>query len=182
MKPEQQIVRDWKIEDLLPSLERVKQGRSFEAGRAAFRQTGCSQCHRFTGEGGSVGPDLGGVGRRLSLRDLLESIVLPSKVIAEGYATTEIEMKSGGVVTGRIEREDDRVIVTRPLSANEAAGTIRKADIRQRALSRTSTMPTGILNTLHEAQVLDLLAYLIADGDADYATFRSGSAVVPAVK
>ena len=68
------------------------------AGRTAFRQTGCSQCHRFAGEGGSVGPDLSGVGRRLSPRDLLESLVLPSKVIAEGYATTEIET--------RIRRDD----------------------------------------------------------------------------
>jgi putative heme-binding domain-containing protein len=170
------------MEDLLPALEQVKRERSFDAGRAAFRQTGCSQCHRFGGEGGSVGPDLNGVGRRLSLRDLLESLVLPSKVIAEGYATTEIETRAGAIVTGRVEREDERMVVIRPLAATEELVTIRKADIHHRTLSTISNMPTGIANTLSETQVLDLLAYLISDSDSDHTAFRSGAAAVPATK
>ena len=182
MKPEHSFVRDWKMEDLLPVLEQVKQGRSFESGQAAFRQTGCIQCHRLAGEGGSVGPDLGGVGRRLSPHDLLESLVLPSKVITEGYATTEIETKSGEIVTGRIEREDERVVVVRAPAATEDAVTLRKKDIRRRALSGISNMPTGILNTLSEAQVLDLMAYLISDGNAEHAAFRSGAEASPKEK
>jgi putative heme-binding domain-containing protein len=182
MQPEQQFVREWKMEDLLPSLDHVKRGRSFESGRTAFRQTGCSQCHRFAGEGGSVGPELTGVGRRLPSRDLLESILLPSKVIAEGYANTEIETGSGEVVAGRIEREDDRVLILRPLSATDELVTIRKKDIRRRGLSEISNMPAGVLNTLDEAQILDLLAYLISDGDSDHAAFRSGVADIPSAK
>ena len=182
MKPPQQFVRDWKMEDLLPALGQLQGGRSFEAGKAAFLQTGCVQCHRYAGEGGSVGPDLTGVGRRLSPRDLLESLVLPSQVIAEGYASTEIETRAGEVVTGRIEREDDRLVVIRPLAAAEEVITIRKADIRRRALSKTSNMPTGIVNTLSESQVLDLMAYLISDGNPDHASFRSSGAVIPTSK
>jgi uncharacterized repeat protein (TIGR03806 family) len=181
MKPDRQFVRDWKMEDLLPRLGQVQQGRSFDSGRAVFRQTGCSQCHRFSGEGGSVGPDLTGVGRRLAARDLLESLLLPSKVIAEGYATTEIQRKSGEVVTGRIEREDDRVVVLRP-STDEEVITLPAADIVRRTLSKTSNMPTGIVNTLHETEILDLLAYLISDGDSEHASFRSTTAAVPAEK
>jgi uncharacterized repeat protein (TIGR03806 family) len=172
MKPEQKFVRDWKMEDLLPSLDQINRGRSFESGRTAFRQTGCSQCHRFAGEGGSVGPELTGVGRRLPPRDLLESVLLPSKTIAEGYANTEIETDSSEVIVGRIEREDAQALVLRPLSATDERVTILKKDIRRRGLSETSNMPTGVLNTLPEAQVLDLLAYLISDGDSDHAAFR----------
>jgi putative heme-binding domain-containing protein len=178
MKPEQKFVRDWKMKDLLPSLAQVKRERSFESGRAAFRLTGCVQCHRFAGEGGSVGPDLSGIGRRLSTRDLLESIVLPSNLIAEGYATTEIERKSGEIVTGRVEREDDRMVGIRSLAATEEVVTIRKADIRRRGFSKISNMPVGIVNTLSEAQILDLLAYLISDGDLSNAAFRSSAAVL----
>jgi putative heme-binding domain-containing protein len=182
IKSEQTFVRDWKMEDLLPSLEQIKQGRTFESGRSAFRQTGCIQCHRFAGEGGSVGPDLSGVGRRLSARDLLESIVLPSKTIVEGYAATEIETKSGEVIAGRIEREDDRVVVMRPPTATDGTVTIRKGDIRQRALSKTSNMPGGMLNTLDQAQVFDLLAYLISDGESTQAVFRPSAAPNPEAK
>lgn len=172
MPTEQVAVRDWKMEDLLPALEKLGQGRSFEAGQAAFRKTGCVQCHRFGGEGGSVGPDLSGVGRRLLPRDLLESLLLPSKVIAEGYASVEIETKAGIVITGRIEREDDRVAVVRPLAAAEEAVTVRKKDIRRRALSNVSNMPAGILNSLEEGQILDLMAYLISEGDSRHGAFR----------
>jgi uncharacterized repeat protein (TIGR03806 family) len=161
MTPSQVFVRDWNMEDLLPKLDQVKAGRSLEAGQKAFRQTGCSQCHRLEGEGGSVGPDLTGIGRRMNARDLLESIVLPSKIIADGYARTEIEMHSGEAITGRIEREDDRSLVIRPSDADELI-TLAKADVRKRTLSPTSNMPTGMLNTLNEAQVLDLLAWLIS--------------------
>ena len=182
MKPEQQFVRDWKMEELLPSLDHINRGRSFESGRTAFRQTGCSQCHRFAGDGGSVGPELTSVGQRLPARDLLESILLPSKAIAEGYANTEIETGSGEVLAGRIEREDDRVLVLRPVSATDELVTIRKKDVRRRGLSEVSNMPAGILNTLNEAQVLDLLAYLISDGDSNHAAFRPGSVDIPAAK
>ncbi|HKQ38477.1 MAG TPA: c-type cytochrome, partial [Verrucomicrobiae bacterium] len=165
MKSEQTFVRDWTFDDLSPALDQLKADRSLESGRDAFRQTGCIQCHRFAGEGGSVGPDLTGISRRLSSRDLLESIVLPSKTIAEGYATTEIETKSGEIISGRVEREDDRVLVMRPPTATEDMVTIRKADIRRRALSQTSNMPGGMLNTLTAPQILDLLAYLLSDRD-----------------
>jgi len=110
-----------------------------------------------------VGPDLTGVGKRLSLHDLLESIVLPSKVIAEGFAASEIETKSGEITNGRVVREDDEMVVVLPQTATAEAVTINKADIRRRELSKVSNMPTGILNTLQESQILDLLSYLISD-------------------
>ena len=161
MKPTQTFVRDWKMEDLLPALAKLRDGRSIDAGRAAFRQVGCNQCHRFRGDGGTVGPELGGE-RRLTPLELLESIVLPSKIITEGYAATEIETKSGDAISGRVEREDDRFVLIRPPLATETVA-IDKRQIKERTLSKTSNMPSGMLNTLTENQVLDLLAYLLSD-------------------
>src|SRR5207244_3643501 len=90
-------------------------------------------------------------------------IVLPSKVIAEGFAASEIETKTGEITNGRVVREDDQVVVVLPQTAIAEAVTIRTADIRRRELSKVSNMPTGILNTLQESEILDLLAYLISD-------------------
>jgi putative heme-binding domain-containing protein len=180
MKPEFQFVREWTMEDLLPKLDQIKTGRSFEKGQAAFKQAGCNQCHRFAGDGGSVGPDLAGVGKRLSLHDLLESIVVPSKVIAEGFATTEIETKSGEITTGRVVREDNKAVVLLPQAATAEPVMIRKLDITRREVSKLSNMPTGILNTLQENQILDLLAYLISDGSTNHLAFHSDHGAVPA--
>jgi len=93
-----------------------------------------------------------------------ERAVAVSKVIPENYATTEIESRSGRQISGRIEREDNRTLLMRPLDATEEMVTLRKSDIRRRAFSSVSNMPAGIVNTLTEGQILDLLAYLIADG------------------
>ena len=180
MKPTQTFVRDWTMQDL--KLDLVKEGRSIDSGRAAFRQTGCNQCHRFDGEGGTVGPDLTGIGKRLPPHDLLESILLPSKVISEGYATAEIETKSGDVITGRVERENDRELVVRPSLASDTTVSIRKSDIRERSLSKTSNMPTGILNTLEETQILDLLAYLLSDVDGEQRVPSSNANATPDAK
>ena len=73
---------------------------------------------------------------------------------------------SGEVVTGRIEREDESVVSIRPLAANEEVVAIRKTEINQRTVSKISNMPPGMLNILDEAQILDLLAYLISDGES----------------
>ncbi|SIO61576.1 conserved hypothetical protein, HNE_0200 family [Singulisphaera sp. GP187] len=162
LKPEHTFVQAWEMADLLPELDQLKTGRSLEAGRKAFRDTGCIQCHRFEGEGGSVGPDLTGVGRRLNNHDLLESILLPSKVIPDEYAGILIETADGAVVSGRVEREDDRFVVLRPPGAVNLVA-IEKANILQRRRSELSNMPLGIVNVLRKEQVLDLLSYLRND-------------------
>jgi putative heme-binding domain-containing protein len=122
------------------------------------------------------------VGRRLSLHDLLESIVLPSKVIAEGFATTEMETKSGEIITGRVLQEDDQIVVILPQTATAEAASLRKSDIRRRELSKVSNMPAGILNTLQGNQILDLLAYVVSDGSSNHAASATGTMVTPPAK
>ena len=160
LKPDQAFVRAWRMDDLIPLLDRMGPGGSGDRGRNLFRDIGCIQCHRFEGEGGTVGPDLNGIALRMAPKELLESIVEPSKVIAEAYAGVRIATNDGTLHAGRIEREDDRVIVIRPEPTAEAV-TIPKAEIAERRQSDRSNMPAGMLNVLREEQILDLLAYLL---------------------
>ncbi len=164
MNSKQQFVKDWQMDDFLPFLGQIAEGRSRESGKNVFQQAGCAQCHRFAGNGGTVGPDLEGVGKRLTAAQVLESILLPSKVIAEGYASHEIETTDGESFTGSIEREDGEAIVLRPLSALQTAVTIPKKQIARRTLSNLSNMPAGIANSLSQEQILDLVAYLSSSG------------------
>ena len=73
-----------------PSWSRADGRRDFERGRRLYGAVACAACHRFGHEGGGVGPDLTGVAGRFSVRDLLESIVEPSKVISDQYAAVSI--------------------------------------------------------------------------------------------
>ena len=91
------------MDELVPIVESgLKQKRDFDRGRTLFAAAQCFACHRYDNEGGAVGPDLTGVSGRFSTRDLLESIVLPSKVISDQYEAVIIATTDGKVVTGRI--------------------------------------------------------------------------------
>ena len=70
--------------------EGADDGRDFDRGRQLFGEAKCFACHRFDNEGGAHGPDLTGVAGRFSVRDLLESILEPSKAISDQYAAVVI--------------------------------------------------------------------------------------------
>jgi len=162
------------MDDLVSSLEEVSVNRSFDAGKEAFVDVGCIQCHRFGGQGSGIGPDLSGINRRLRADELIESLVDPSKKVAPEYATTIIQTSEGIIVEGRVEQETDTVVVLRSSALTEPV-SIQKSDIEERALSTKSIMPRGVLNTLTKQQVLDLLAYLMADGQPTHPAFEQAS-------
>ncbi len=147
----QLVVQEWKEADLVPLLDRVSQGRSFENGRLAFAAAQCAVCHRMGKAGGVLGPDLTAVASRFNRKDLLISILEPSKVIDEKYRNTTFTLKDGTSVTGTIEREDAAGVVVRPSLALPATTTLRPADIVRREVSAVSPMPPGLLNVLERS-------------------------------
>lgn len=161
---EHKFVKAWKMDDLQPSLDEVTRGRSFANGKAVFTAAQCIACHRFGNEGGSVGPDLTAVSSRFTHRDILESILEPSKVLSEQYMNTIITKKDGDDVVGRIAEEDDQkvVVVVNPLSPIRVE--VKKAEIEKRTLSKISPMPEGLVNTFSKDEILDLIAYVESAG------------------
>jgi putative heme-binding domain-containing protein len=167
------FVKEWTMADLEPSLDEVGHGRNFERGQAMFEQGAqCIACHRFGNEGGSVGPDLTAVSSRFKRHDILESIVLPSKVISEQYTNTIVRFKSGGGVIGRIVQESGDNVVVQPSMLSPEKVTVSKADIASREISKVSPMPEGLLNSLTRNDILDLLAYVESGGRKDNPDFR----------
>lgn len=163
----------WTLDNVVPELVKVDSGRSFDQGRAVFSQVLCAQCHRVGTEGGSVGPDLTGVASRFSRRDLLESILDPSKVISDQYQTIDFEMKDGSHVNGRIVDEDffGYVVLVEPLNPRRV--NVLKAEVAKKGPSKVSQMPARLLDSLTLEQVLDLMAYLEAGGKSTYKSFRN---------
>jgi putative heme-binding domain-containing protein len=175
LKPQREhpFVREWKMADFANDLNGPSRGRSYANGREAYLATQCAQCHRFNNEGGGVGPDLSGAGSKYTRRDLLESLLDPSKVVSDQYQNTMVTKKDGDDVTGIVVEDTDSKLV---LVVNGLTGTkveVKKSDVKSRAASKLSPMPEGLLNILTKEEILDLLAYIESAGDRRHAAFRN---------
>ncbi len=166
------FVREWRMADFKEALAAVGKGRDFVRGRAMFSAAGCVQCHRFSGEGQAVGPDLAGVGARFDRHALTESIIEPSRVIDDKYRSVVVTTRRGDVEVGRSAGEEGQMLLIAPnVFAPDEVVRIPRADIVKQSFSQVSPMPAGLLDTLTREEVLDLLAYLIAEGDPKNAAF-----------
>jgi putative heme-binding domain-containing protein len=167
-------VKDWTLDELVPLVESgLKQKRDLDRGRTLFGAASCAACHRFNNDGGATGPDLTGVAGRFSPRDLLESIVIPSKVISDQYGAVTVATSDGKVVTGRIVNlHGDMMAINTNMLDPSAQVTIDRRTIDETKPSPVSMMPEGLLNTLHKDEVLDLIAYLLSGGKRESAMKR----------
>lgn len=156
------FVRQWKLEDFEGLLGDAR-SRDLEQGKRMFTAARCMACHRFDGAGGVSGPDLTSLAGRFAPRDMLLSILEPSRVVAENYRHDAFTLHDGRVIVGRILPGDYRAQELRlqpDLLTPEKTVTIAKSEIESHQLSPTSPMPTGLLDTLSQDEILDLLAYL----------------------
>jgi putative heme-binding domain-containing protein len=173
-EPPRPFVKAWKIADLTEALDKgLKSGRDFDRGRKLFAAGKCFACHRYDNEGGSNGPDLTGVAGRFSPRDLLESILDPSKEISDQYGAVEVRTADDRVVVGRIVNLNDDEIHINPDMLNPGL-TVRvdRKLIESMKPSKVSMMPTGLMDTFQEDEVLDLMAYVLSRGDRNHAMFK----------
>ena len=98
---------------------------------------------------------------------LLRSLCEPSHEIADTYRSHTFALDSGRLVTGMIVAETPTAITVMedPLARCEPT-LIEKDTIEDRKASPVSIMPKGLLNRLSREEILDLVAYLVANGDA----------------
>ena len=132
-------------------------------GRALFAAV-CGQCHQLFGEGGALGPDLTGGGRR-DLNYLVENIVDPSAVVDAAYFLNTITLKDGRVLSGIVGAQNARTLTLRSVGQEHV---IERVEIAQRETLPISLMPEGLLQAFTPEQQRDLLKYLMGDGQAGF--------------
>lgn len=125
-------------------------------GHATF-QARCTLCHRFHGEGNSVGPELdasASAGREKLMGNILE----PSREITAGFSMAIVETKSGERVAGIVAAETDGTV-----SLKTPGGLLRnfpRIEVAQIERSSRSLMPDGIEAGLTPQDMADLLEFL----------------------
>jgi putative heme-binding domain-containing protein len=166
------VVKRWTLDDLEPLLTASKKGDA-SRGAIIFRDALCIRCHRVGARGPAVGPDLTHAAGRFSRRDMLESILAPSQVVAENYRNAHIRTTDGRTIVGRVLVEGDYRseklrIATEPLLPS-AVVELSKRDIEQVSESETSPMPQGLLDPFNLDEILDLLSFLESGATLDTA-------------
>jgi putative heme-binding domain-containing protein len=138
-----------------------------------FSAATCILCHRFNGQGSTVGPDLSALGQRFTLRDILDSTLNPSKAISDQYRVAMVTTTSGRTHSGRIVSQDaESIQMATNLMRPTQAMAIDAREVEAVHWVPVSTMPSRLLNTLNEDELLDLLAYLISGGSREHPVFK----------
>ncbi|MCI0456349.1 MAG: c-type cytochrome, partial [Gemmataceae bacterium] len=165
--------KEWKFEELASAVEKLENGRSFANGKQMFQVASCVACHKMDGTGTELGPDLTKLDPKMKLADILRDILDPSAKINEKYQTWVFETNGGKTLTGLVVEETKQVVkvVENPLAKAEPV-VLKTSDIAERTKSPTSVMPKGVLDKLTREEILDLIAYVWAKGDAKHKLFQ----------
>lgn len=147
-------------------------GMTFEAASAAilkekgdtalgaklFGRQGCTACHTISPGEPPRGPMLLDIAKRYPKEALLQSILKPGAVIAQGFAGVIFALASGDRVSGFVTAEGAEDLTIR--TVNGEPMTLVKSRIEARRDSDLSMMPEGLVAALTPKEVASLLAYL----------------------
>ncbi len=121
----------------------------------------CASCHIFGDIGTSVGPDLTTLASRFGRRDVLDSILWPSRTISDQYAVTVFEMEDGTYESGVIIRETGNAVVIKNADHLDRPLAIALARVKDRTESSVSLMPDNLMADHTLDEIDSLLTYVL---------------------
>lgn len=153
------------LKEKLEALARAARAQG-DANRGALvfyrAELSCVRCHTPGEDSARLGPDLAKIGKDTPDVHLIESILLPSKVIKKGFETIAITTKAGKTITGLLAEERGDAVILRDFVQDGKLITILKKEIDERNDKGPSLMPEGLVNILSGRQeFLDLARYLM---------------------
>ncbi|RPI85257.1 MAG: dehydrogenase, partial [Planctomycetaceae bacterium] len=144
------------VEEFKAQLTAERLGQAnLSAGRAIFNKT-CATCHVMYGQGKSAGPDLTG-GNRKNLDYLLENLVDPNASVAADFRMSVLALKDGRVLNGVVVEQFEKVV---GVQTQTERVYVAREDIDEMRPTESSLMPEGLLKSLTEEQLRDLVGYL----------------------
>ncbi|MEY3529286.1 MAG: hypothetical protein RLZ70_354 [Verrucomicrobiota bacterium] len=138
---------------------------NLKLGQKLYTQQGCVACHSVEPTAEQKGPYLGSAGAKFSREYLVESVLQPHKVVAQGFQTVIYQMKDDSQQMGFVTGEADGVITLRNVAGQVTK--LKRADIRNERHDTKSMMPEGLaagLTAEEFSAMIDYLASLKAIG------------------
>jgi cytochrome c oxidase cbb3-type subunit III len=129
-------------------------------GRTLFTGKGnCASCHRVTGTGSRLGPDLSDIGRLRNSTDIERAIVDPDSTIVPSNRFVRVVTRDGGTITGRLLNQD--TFNVQLIDSKEQLRTLQRADLKEFAFIDKSPMPS-FRDKLTAGEISDLVSYLVS--------------------
>ncbi len=150
------LVGDSEYAETLVALN--KETGSAALGAYLFTRQGCVACHTTLPDQPVKGPYLGDAGKKWKREDLIQSVLKPSEVIAQGFQTQWFEMKDEAVYEGFATGEQDGQIELRNVAG--LVFRIASNEVVRRGLRPTSMMPEGLAANLTIHELASLITHL----------------------
>lgn len=166
--PEESDESRWTKQELLTYLTgKGAVAADAKRGVAIYEKAQCNKCHKFGSKGEGIGPDLTTISRRFQTKEILESVLFPSHVVPDQYASKSVTTKQGQTVVGLVAPAGADTIAV--LQSNAQKVMIAKEDIDEITPVKKSAMPEGLFNNLTMEEIADLFAYLQVPPTSDTA-------------
>ncbi len=146
--------------DPLAEYRPILVGGDSARGRALFQSNAavyCVRCHKLNGEGGEVGPDLTGIGKKQTREYIATSVVHPNAAIAQGFETVVVSLADGRIVSGVFKSEDGTTL--RLVGVEGTPIDVPKSEIDERKRG-PSAMPDDVVRKLTKHELRDLVEFL----------------------
>lgn len=133
------------------------EGGSALRGEALFQSKTCIACHKMSGVGADVGPDLTSIASKRDREYLLESVVAPAVKIAEGYESATVLRDDGIEIQGIIKSRTADSVTLRTATGREVVIPTGEIDDMS---DKQTLMPRDIVKSLTAAELRDLVEFL----------------------
>lgn len=145
-----------RIDQLLTLTQNGDPARGAEVFRSA--KANCQTCHAIARDGGTLGPDLTGIGTIRTTRDLLEAIAFPSASYVRSYEPIILKQTTGPEHFGIIKNQTATELTVATAATTQVC--IPRTQIATITEAPISLMPPGYDAILTPQELADLLAYL----------------------
>lgn len=133
---------------------------SAEIGQKLFTAQGCIACHAIDLKAEQKGPYLGAAGAKFRRDYLIESVLKPNAVVAQGFQTAMFQLKDGTTKMGFITNEADGVVHLRDIAGQSSQ--FNRSDVKEEQHLTQSMMPDGLANGLTIDEFIHLIEYLMS--------------------
>jgi hypothetical protein len=130
------------------------------AGKVVFKNQ-CAKCHKFSGEGENIGPDLSGFAVHPK-EEMLVHILDPSRSVEGNFRLYRVVKKDDTVVLGMLASES--LTAVEVVDAEGKRQTILRENIADLVATTKSLMPEGVEKNVSVKEMTALLEFLTQKG------------------